>query len=385
MRVTFPRLPDHARGYALIERDDGAVYQLYGGTAGSRLPHDILHLVVERELRIGDGIWGGIAAGVVFDTMRYVRGRRVLHTAERSGQLLRGFSRPRQRAELLAELVSSAASLDHLTAAGIRQLAADRLPGDSVDTVAIAVAARALQVEAARWARLRVGENLCYDWPVPTTSRPGGPGDPGDPVARAIVPAPRAADTRLCSWVRDREHGRMNARPAEVISRGEVTLRRHRPDDLDAVLLAVTESRDHLRPWMPWAQGYSRASAQEFLAKAARDWDEGTAYNYAIISGGAIAGGCSLMARIGPGGLEIGYWMHQAYTRRGLATAAAAALTEQAFVLPGVQRVEIVHDELNIASGKIPAKLGFTEVTRRPIDPPSPEGTGTGVVWRLFR
>jgi len=374
MRVTFPRLPDHARGYALIERDDGAVYQLYGGTAGSRLPHDILHLVVERELRIGDGIWGGIAAGVVFDTMRYVRGRRVPHPAERSGQLLRGFCYPRQHAELLAELVSSAASLDHLTAAGIRRLAADRLPGDSVDTVAIAVAARALQVEAARWARLRVGENLCYDWPAPAASGAG-----------LIVPAPRAADTRLCSWVRDREHRRMNARPAEVISRGEVTLRRHRPDDLDEVLQAVTESRDHLLPWMPWAQGYSRASAQEFLAKAARDWDEGTAYNYAITSGGAIAGGCSLMARIGPGGLEIGYWMHQAHTRRGLATAAAAALTEQAFMLPGVQRVEIVHDELNIASGKIPAKLGFTEVTRRPIDPPSPEGTGTGVVWRLVR
>ncbi len=376
MRVTFPRLPDHARGYALIERDDGAVYQLYGGTAGSRLPHDILNLVVERELRIGDGLWGSIAAGVVFDTMRYVRGRRVPHPAERSGQLLRGFSGPRQRAELLAELVSGAACLDHLTAAGIRRLAADRLPGDCVDAVAIAVAARALQVEAARWARLRVGENLCYDWPAPTAN---------GPTARAIVPAPRAADTRLCSWVRDRKHRRMNARPDEVISRGEVTLRRHRPDDLDAILLAVTESRDHLRPWMPWAQGYNRESAQEFLAKAALDWDEGTAYNYAITSGGALAGGCSLMARIGPGGLEIGYWMHQAYTRRGLATAAAAALTEQAFGLPGVERVEIVHDELNIASGKIPARLGFTEVGRRPIDPPSPDGTGTGVVWRTVR
>ena len=66
----------------------------------------------------------------------------------------------------------------------------------------------------------------------------------------------------------------MNARPDEVIEHGEVVLRRHRPDDLNAVLLAVTESPDHLRPWMPWAQGYSRASAQEFLARAARDWDE---------------------------------------------------------------------------------------------------------------
>jgi hypothetical protein len=34
-----------------------------------------------------------------------------------------------------------------------------------VDPVVIAVAARALQVEAARWARLRVGEELTYDWP----------------------------------------------------------------------------------------------------------------------------------------------------------------------------------------------------------------------------
>jgi ribosomal-protein-serine acetyltransferase len=47
--------------------------------------------------------------------------------------------------------------------------------------------------------------------------------------------------------------------------------------------------------------------------------------------------------------------------------------------------VEIVHDELTVASGGVPRKLGFTEVERRPIEPPSPEGTGTGVVWRLVR
>ena len=34
-----------------------------------------------------------------------------------------------------------------------------------VDPVVIAAAARALQVEAARWARLRVGEELSYEWP----------------------------------------------------------------------------------------------------------------------------------------------------------------------------------------------------------------------------
>ena len=173
--------------------------------------------------------------------------------------------------------------------------------------------------------------------------------------------------------------------PEAVIEHGPVTLRRLRVGDLEAVFQAVTESLDHLRPWMPWAADYTRQSAAEFLAKSARDWEAGSEYNYAIITAGALAGGCGLMARIGPGGLEIGYWVHQAYTRRGLATAASAALVEQAFRLPGVDRVEIVHDELNVASGGVPRKLGFTEVGRRPIEPRPPEGTGVGVVWRLAR
>ncbi len=166
--MRFPRLPDHQRAYALVERDDGVVYRLYGGMAGPRLPHDVMHLVVERELHIADGIWGGIAAGIVFNSMRYVSGRRPPHAAERSARLKRTFRRHALRAELLANLVSSAAALDTLTQDGIRRLAKEKLsvlPETGVDPAAVAVAARALQVEAARWARLRVGEELCYEWP----------------------------------------------------------------------------------------------------------------------------------------------------------------------------------------------------------------------------
>ena len=179
--------------------------------------------------------------------------------------------------------------------------------------------------------------------------------------------------------------GRENKRPDEVIEHGPVTLRRWRLDDLEALFDAVTGSQDHLRPWAPWAAGYSRAAAEEYLARCVKHWAEGTEYNYAITTAGALAGNIGLMARIGPGGLEIGYWVHRAYTRRGLATAATAALVEQAFRLPGVDRVEIVTDELNVASAAIPRKLGFTEVERRPLDQPSPGGTGVGVVWRLTR
>ena len=179
--------------------------------------------------------------------------------------------------------------------------------------------------------------------------------------------------------------GQENKRPNELIEHAPVTLRRFRAEDVDALFQAVTESLDELRPWMPWAADYNRASAEEYLAGSVKDWDEGTAYNYAIVTGDALVGSIGLMNRCGPGGLEIGYWVRSAYTGRGLATAATAALVGQAFGLPGVDWVEIVHDELNVASGQIPRKLGFTEAGRRPLDLPSPSGTGTGVVWRLTR
>jgi hypothetical protein len=173
MRVTFPRLPDHQRAYALVERDDGVVYRLYGGMAGSRLPHDIMHLIAERELRIRDGIWAGIAAGVVFESMCHVSGRRPPHAAEHSRELIRRFRQQGLRAELLADVVAAAAALETMTQDKIRQLTRDKLavlaPTEladaEVEPVLIAAAARALQVEAARWARLRVGEELSYEWP----------------------------------------------------------------------------------------------------------------------------------------------------------------------------------------------------------------------------
>jgi hypothetical protein len=170
MHVTFPRLPDHERAYAVVERDDGAVYRLYGGEAGPKLPHDIMHFVVERELHIPDGIWGGIASGVIFDSMQHVSGRRPPYARDRSRELLSSFHQNGLRAELMANFVQSVAGLDHPTDIQIMTLAATQLSvlpdtGADVEPAEIAAAAQALQVEAARWARLRIGEELSYDWP----------------------------------------------------------------------------------------------------------------------------------------------------------------------------------------------------------------------------
>ena len=176
-------------------------------------------------------------------------------------------------------------------------------------------------------------------------------------------------------------------RPGELLTHGPVTLRRWRTADSETVCDLVLGSQEHLRPWMPWAAEFGPQDAAQFTERCEQDWESGTAFNYAITSGGAAVGSCGLMARIGPGGLEIGYWVDARHLRRGLATAAAAALVSAAFGLPGIDRVEIVHDEANVASSGVPRKLGFTEIARRPHPdgPETPAESGTDVVWRLTR
>ena len=201
MRITFRRFPGHTAAYSVIERDDGVVYQMKEFTPpGARLPHDLRHLVVERELGIADGLWGGIAAGTVYTSMEHVRGRRPPHSAERSAELKRVQRQPVMRAGLLADLVEAVAMLDSPSDDDIRRLTRAKLsvlpvtePGaDASDAAAapppavLARAARALQVEAARWARLRVGEELVYSWPRrprrdhPRPARRPRPRQPGD-------------------------------------------------------------------------------------------------------------------------------------------------------------------------------------------------------------
>jgi ribosomal-protein-serine acetyltransferase len=176
------------------------------------------------------------------------------------------------------------------------------------------------------------------------------------------------------------------ASPPETLSHGQVSLRRWRVDDAAALLAAVIESQEHLRPWMPWADGYDENRAAEFLRECDVQWASGSAFAYAIMVGDQIVGSAGLHKRVGDGGLEIGYWVHSDWTGRGIATDATAALTDAALALPGVDRVAIYHDAANVASGRIPAKLGYARLGEQPtrdLWPAAPGETGTDVVWQV--
>ena len=128
----------------------------------------------------------------------------------------------------------------------------------------------------------------------------------------------------------------LTARPPETIGSAEVTLRRAGAGILDELVEAVNDSLDELRPWMPWAQEpATRESIGAFLEQADGDWDAGREFQFAVRGRRgdepqALLGFCGLHDRIGPGGLEIGYWVRTDCTGRGVATSAASGLRDAA-------------------------------------------------------
>jgi RimJ/RimL family protein N-acetyltransferase len=161
-------------------------------------------------------------------------------------------------------------------------------------------------------------------------------------------------------------------------------LRGYRLDDVDSLYTAVEESRDHLRPWMPWADE-ARPELAAFVAESVEQWARGTDRNYVITDTetGEQLGGCGLHARLGPGAMEIGYWLRAGATGRGLVTAAARALTDAALAVDRITRVEIHCDEANVRSAAVPRRLGYRldRIERDAITAPAEIGRSMIWVW----
>ncbi|HLH83414.1 MAG TPA: hypothetical protein VKV38_09120 [Trebonia sp.] len=180
MRITFRRFPGGVASYSEIERDDGAVFRMAEFTrGGARLPHDLRHLIVELELGITDGIWGTIADGGIYTSMRFTGGHRLPHDAARKSDALKKARRHRiARAELFANLAESIAALDSPADAQVREIVHRHLaavplsePGQDPAHVvelppssALVEAAAALRTAAQKWATLPVGAELSCEW-----------------------------------------------------------------------------------------------------------------------------------------------------------------------------------------------------------------------------
>ena len=153
-----------------------------------------------------------------------------------------------------------------------------------------------------------------------------------------------------------------DAPPERIDLPGGAALVRCRAARAERAVEAINASLGHLRPWMAWAQEPATIEGiTTFFTEAEEAWEARREFGYSIVDqdDSAVLGGCGLHGRLGPAGLEIGYWVHVDHVGRGLATAASRALTDAAFAIPGIERVRIQCEDGNAASARVPAKLGY--------------------------
>lgn len=170
------------------------------------------------------------------------------------------------------------------------------------------------------------------------------------------------------------------------IERDGLLLRTWTAADVAAMAEAVAVNTEHLRPFMAWIahEPLSPTARAELVAGWERQRLDGGDVVFGIWRDGEILGGAGLHRRIGPTGLEIGYWVHCDHVGQGIATAAARCLTDLAFAVEGIDVVEIRHDVANAASRRVPEKLGFTWIGEVPPNraDAAPAETGVDGLWR---
>jgi RimJ/RimL family protein N-acetyltransferase len=170
-----------------------------------------------------------------------------------------------------------------------------------------------------------------------------------------------------------------------------LVIRCYEPRDAPLIKESVDSSLEHLRPWMPWAldEPQTLEEKTELARNFRANFDTGENFTYGIFGSdeGEVLGGTGLHPRIGPGGLEIGYWIRASAVRQGICTESTAALTRVGFEICGADRIEIRIEPGNDASFGIPRKLGFAEeaTLRRRLDPRQGGELRDVTIFTMFR
>lgn len=174
-----------------------------------------------------------------------------------------------------------------------------------------------------------------------------------------------------------------NVFPPERVEAGGLHLRRPTLADTDELHAAVVASFAELHAWMPWCTDPVEIGQQRsWIERGPDGWTSLGMFHWLIADDrDALLGSISLMDRIGPGALEIGYWLRSDATGRGVMTRAAASVTEVGLALPGIGRVEIRCDAANLRSAAVPRRLGYRLAQEVRVDPAAPSDSGLDQHW----
>lgn len=177
--------------------------------------------------------------------------------------------------------------------------------------------------------------------------------------------------------------------PAYRVETPRLLLRCWNPADAPVLRKALDHSNEHLRPWIPFMKDEPRSLAQTagWLREIRASFDQGEHFRYGVFEkdGGELVGENMLLARVGPGALEIGYLTYLGYEGRGYASEATCAMVRTAFEVQHVERVEIHCAPENAASAAIPRRLGFIhEATLRNRAPDTEGRVHDLMIWSLM-
>ena len=142
-----------------------------------------------------------------------------------------------------------------------------------------------------------------------------------------------------------------------------LVLRPYCPEDAEQVFAAVDESREHLRPWMPWVDGHaSRDDSRDYCARSAANWLLRAELHLGIFeaASGRYLGGTGMHD---PDwdlrAFSVGYWLRATAVGRGYATEAVRRLVDLAFGDLAARRVELRCDARNGPSRRVAERAGF--------------------------
>ncbi len=142
-----------------------------------------------------------------------------------------------------------------------------------------------------------------------------------------------------------------------------LVLRPYGPEDAEALRATTARCKEHLLPFMPWARFEPQTLEQKselILAFRAR-YDSREDYVLGMFdTAGRLVGGTGLHPRLGPGAMELGYWITPENEGQGFVTEAVKALCRVAFDGLGVDLVAVRMAPENERSIRIPERLGFT-------------------------
>jgi len=159
----------------------------------------------------------------------------------------------------------------------------------------------------------------------------------------------------------------MDSSSIPVLKGARVFLRVPQATDYTAWSALRASSRKFLIPWEPlWPpDDLSRAAFRARMKRYARDLQDDSAYPFFLFlaESGTLCGGLTL-SNVRRGVAQtatLGYWIGEAYARKGLMTEAVRALTPFVFDQLGLHRLEAACLPHNAASIRLLKACGFTQ------------------------